>query len=183
MSCVICLKNHGSHENLYELSCKHSFCNSCITHWLLINNHCPCCRKEIVSVKEKKKKLLSFRFSTSDNVIFPINIYDSVVDRIQNIINIIYFNEPCDYNWKIKTENNETICTTNIYKKKNIYELTLYLYEYNDLIIIIISNIKNIIKYNIKDKQNIFNKYIKKLSKNYNKNYNKNLTRNLNKIY
>jgi len=45
MECPVCYKTHTE----YKLTCGHSFCYQCITHWYqeYENNTCPMCRKDI----------------------------------------------------------------------------------------------------------------------------------------
>jgi len=45
MECPVCYKTHTD----YKLTCGHSFCYHCITHWYqeCKNNTCPMCRKDI----------------------------------------------------------------------------------------------------------------------------------------
>lgn len=45
MECPVCYKPHTE----YKLTCGHSFCYQCITHWYqeFENNTCPMCRKDI----------------------------------------------------------------------------------------------------------------------------------------
>jgi len=45
MSCSICIENLNKG---FHLECGHIFHNRCITHWLLENETCPVCRKEIL---------------------------------------------------------------------------------------------------------------------------------------
>tara|TARA_B100001094_G_scaffold97430_1_gene93456 strand:- start:434 stop:970 length:537 start_codon:yes stop_codon:yes gene_type:complete len=43
--CVICLNDIN---NEFTTKCNHSFCNTCITNWLLTHNNCPTCRFDLV---------------------------------------------------------------------------------------------------------------------------------------
>jgi hypothetical protein len=47
LSCNICNNNYNK-NNKFITSCNHTFCNQCITHWLLLNNTCPMCRHDII---------------------------------------------------------------------------------------------------------------------------------------
>ena len=51
-TCNIC-QNTIKNNKKFTTRCHHEFCNSCITHWLLLKNNCPMCRNNIV---EKSKK-------------------------------------------------------------------------------------------------------------------------------
>ena len=45
MTCSICI---GAVQHGFLLECGHSFHNKCITRWLLKNETCPVCRKQII---------------------------------------------------------------------------------------------------------------------------------------
>ena len=45
MECPICYENITDKRTL---SCKHSFCNFCISKWIDKSNSCPCCRTKIM---------------------------------------------------------------------------------------------------------------------------------------
>ena len=47
--CNICLSQFELNECVAELDCKHEFHESCIIHWLKMNNTCPICRSELES--------------------------------------------------------------------------------------------------------------------------------------
>lgn len=44
MSCSICM---GEVTNIIKTPCDHTFCNTCLTSWLMNNNSCPMCRFKI----------------------------------------------------------------------------------------------------------------------------------------
>lgn len=49
--CSICL------EKIYfpfSIRCSHTFHESCIERWMNINNSCPMCRKEIMTLEDEK---------------------------------------------------------------------------------------------------------------------------------
>lgn len=45
MSCSICI---GDIDDEIKTPCNHTFCNSCLTNWLLTNSTCPECRYNII---------------------------------------------------------------------------------------------------------------------------------------
>ena len=49
MTCSICI---GPINDEINTKCKHSFCNKCLTNWLLTNNTCPECRYNIIDINE-----------------------------------------------------------------------------------------------------------------------------------
>jgi E3 ubiquitin-protein ligase SHPRH len=53
MTCSICI---GCIEDKIVTKCKHSFCNGCLTSWLLTNNTCPECRYNIIEVCESESE-------------------------------------------------------------------------------------------------------------------------------
>ena len=101
------MSNNGSicyescEDSNYKLKCNHSFCNKCITHWLLLNSNCPCCRETIIDNTAKEDEAEDEEYEDdqeniniilNENMIVPINITESIVGRINDIINVIYYN-------------------------------------------------------------------------------------------
>ena len=76
-SCSICI---GSVDTSgFKLQCGHMFHNKCITYWLLCNNTCPTCRKQIIYNEELNDGLSqTFIFMNTYNI--PIHS----IDKIQN---------------------------------------------------------------------------------------------------
>jgi hypothetical protein len=48
--CAICLETFNHGETLFRLECLHYFHEPCVTEWLIINDTCPLCRKDVVSI-------------------------------------------------------------------------------------------------------------------------------------
>ncbi|KAI4377305.1 hypothetical protein MLD38_014957 [Melastoma candidum] len=46
--CAVCIERFRIGENLVNLRCEHKFHTRCLVPWLENNNHCPCCRTDIV---------------------------------------------------------------------------------------------------------------------------------------
>jgi hypothetical protein len=87
-SCNICLDNSSN----FTTECNHSFCNSCITNWLLQKNSCPMCRKEFYHVS--KEELEEIELSNYENEIInpPYLNNDSLFRDFMNIHNRYYLN-------------------------------------------------------------------------------------------
>ena len=49
-NCAICKNNYTNINNISKLKCSHHFHTKCIIPWLIDNNSCPCCRKQINSL-------------------------------------------------------------------------------------------------------------------------------------
>ena len=47
MECPICYDAITKESGITTLSCEHSFHLSCIATWIIKNETCPCCRKEV----------------------------------------------------------------------------------------------------------------------------------------
>ena len=53
MSCSICMSDIS---NKVTTPCKHSFCNGCLTNWLLSKSSCPMCRYKIGDIQEQEQE-------------------------------------------------------------------------------------------------------------------------------
>ena len=49
-------QNLINNKNKFITCCNHQFCNSCITHWLLLKDNCPMCRYNIIQKNIKHHK-------------------------------------------------------------------------------------------------------------------------------
>ena len=49
--CAICYQENK--DSCFTTECNHTFCQGCITKWLLTNNNCPLCRTNIVNTTTK----------------------------------------------------------------------------------------------------------------------------------
>jgi len=151
--CSICLSFETS--STYNLECKHSFCNKCITQWLLLNDNCPCCRKQIIETNDETSENgeTSYNFSIliDEPVLMSPDIEESVSSRVEDIINIKYFSEHPSYNWTITEKLTDCCCTTYISKHDSYYKLTLNLYQINNTHYVHIENIVQILKNNKKE--------------------------------
>ena len=53
-TCNIC-QSTIQNKNKFTTNCNHEFCNSCITHWLLLKDNCPMCRHNIIQQNKKEE--------------------------------------------------------------------------------------------------------------------------------
>jgi hypothetical protein len=140
--CCICLEE-SSNSDVFKLTCNHEFCNKCISSWLLFNDTCPCCRKEIIKyVHEPSRKKFSLIFD--ETIIVPDNLKDKVISRVEDLINVIFYEHGASYNWRLDDDNE--YFTTRINTKKNFYYLEVYIYKSNDINCIYITDIYTIKK-------------------------------------
>ena len=173
--CSICLIPDTS--STYNLECNHSFCNKCITQWLLINDNCPCCRKQIIETNsetdENDDTSYNFSILIDESVLMQPDIEESVSGRVEDIINIQYFSQHPNYNWTITEKLTDCFCTTYISKHNSYYKLTLNLYQINNTHYVHIENIVQILKNNKKENtiKNQTQKWRFKQSKNSNNKY------------
>ena len=74
-TCSICYESNVD----FLTTCNHKFCNSCITSWLLTNNNCPLCRKDIYDVENSD-------YEDSDDEDEPYIILNFIRVRTRNNI-------------------------------------------------------------------------------------------------
>jgi hypothetical protein len=137
-NCSICLDT--CEQNTFKLECSHSFCNKCITRWLLMNNSCPSCRANIIennAISETNPEIKIIVGVENNIHIIPI-IYYSILDRIDDIINIVYFQQIAQYSWKV-LENNYYITKINI--KKRSYTIELNMNNIDNTIYILVTDL------------------------------------------
>ena len=72
-NCSICL---NTFKSKVKLSCSHQFCKNCIYKWMLTNNSCPMCRKDI----NYQKGFVKYAFENK----FYINLkkYDIIISNL-----------------------------------------------------------------------------------------------------
>ena len=88
MSCSICIENINDG---FSLDCGHIFHNRCITHWLLENETCPVCRKEILEPikvgSEEVEEPIILIMDTFEDTFAPKNMIESIKLDCQQEIN------------------------------------------------------------------------------------------------
>lgn len=53
MECSICFENC---DDCVLTQCNHTFCSTCITTWISLQNTCPCCRQFLIIRPNKRNK-------------------------------------------------------------------------------------------------------------------------------
>ena len=167
-TCNIC-QSTIHNKNKFTTNCNHDFCNSCITHWLLLKDNCPMCRHDIVEQNKKKEdsdeedsdyyiewpdtnNYLSFNELQDIRKKYREEIYDMCDDMIDDI-NDNYLID-IEYNEKNNFYETEEEIDT---KQKIIYIILKYFPDSDKMKVKFI--FKNKLKYAVKkDKQNFLNK-------------------------
>ena len=108
MSCSICIESIDK-TNMIKTPCDHTFCNKCLTKWLITNTSCPMCRNnfgpsdkseesddddEEISINVEMNDGISKRFQ-SDIEEYYEDFVDRLFDMIDNIEDQEYLR---DYN-------------------------------------------------------------------------------------
>lgn len=75
--CVICLNNIN---NEFITKCNHSFCNTCITNWLLTNNNCPTCRFDLVHNTPQQEQNDDDDEDYENDEFEPVHIEEKLID-------------------------------------------------------------------------------------------------------
>ena len=166
-SCSICIENITTTQ--FKTNCNHIFHNECLMHWLVENDTCPSCRKNLTGTcnlhnSEDSEDSEDIYENTLYNIIYrgdePIteNMYNQIILRIYDYINS-FDDEYCKYKWKDNSLNES-------YTVIKFKKFTVFLkFEYYIL--------NNNIEINCKIKENI----VKKFKKKYNNKYNNYLIR------
>jgi hypothetical protein len=156
MSCSICI-GELSESNKITTPCDHTFCNTCLTHWLMTNHSCPMCRHEICSKPNVHSSGdeeddeegdddgvdLVEEYNIPKNSVTVVNKYihmfeDEMFNLIDNIDNdsylrsrsVHYVNDM--YVMKVCYYHNNKIVSANIvYDPENVYAKMIYSMKYN----------------------------------------------------
>ena len=142
-TCNICFEDISCDE--FKTSCEHKFHNKCLTQWVLSNETCPLCRKNLIQNNyesnyneeidnEMSEDDESFKFEIDDGI---YNIQDDVLffrimDTIHDIEMQLYENpngETISHLWN-KIEN-DIYGFNYIFKRKNLSVDIQFLYDYN----------------------------------------------------
>ncbi len=84
MSCSICMEKT---KNSITTPCKHVFCNTCLTHWLLENTSCPMCRNELGDGKIKQLD----NDEDDDSIQIIVEMNDGISKRFRGDIEQYYY--------------------------------------------------------------------------------------------
>lgn len=126
MSCSICMTDI-IHTNKVVTPCEHSFCNTCLTHWLLTNTSCPMCRHKIgeqEDIDEEEEEdsidLIEEYETTNSNNMNVISKY--ILDFESIMFDMIDDVEDGTYvtNKHIQTCGNKYVTHTSLYDRRKI---------------------------------------------------------------
>lgn len=87
-SCSICIDKSSN----FTTQCNHSFCNSCITNWLLQKNSCPMCRKEFYDISKEEQEEIDISSFENEFVRPPYLNNESIIQDFLRIYNPFYIN-------------------------------------------------------------------------------------------
>ena len=170
MSCSICM-GEVKDVNKIITPCKHIFCNTCLTQWLMSNHSCPMCRKEFGKKSEEEEEgeddieLIEEYMVNNPSYVSVINNYipifeDVMFDLIDNV------------------EDEDFLRDENVQRIENIYVMKYSHYDNNKIIGVDISydpdNVFVRMVYNMKydvpkNKRRSINrnkKYLKRMNRN-----------------
>lgn len=137
MECSICLRKINNKDgSFFRTICNHRFHHKCIIKWLVNNNTCPCCRKNIYENNSKEMEdednFWNYRVCFVDNSIVFYDDYELIIDRLLDIMNILEHEteEYMKYKWFIFHDKDlDEVFRTTIYKKKYNILLDIFLVE------------------------------------------------------
>ena len=103
--CSICLEPPS---NLVKAPCKHSFCNECLTQWLLTQTTCPhadiLCEHNGSDDLELEESDRELSFAIIDTGEIPENIYDKIEHRVEDLVENIFYNNDLKYRWSLDND-------------------------------------------------------------------------------
>lgn len=158
MNCSICLEQINKKE--FKTICGHNFHHNCIINWLIENNNCPVCRKQLNTETSKPKTLRHYvKISNS----FLNDISETVQIKLIQILLEIMDN---NLNEEILAKNDtvEICASTKTKFTKNIYYIDIF--NINNSVYYLDLHEHETIKINTRNLTNFKNKKIKKLNNN-----------------
>ncbi len=123
-SCSICMCTVPTSRSI-TTPCSHTFCNLCLTQWLLNNTSCPLCRSSLGEDKNRVEKQPSDILLRIDANLKGLDLARCLV-RVESVINTSRYGDPPLYTWRV-SENRDFFLTT--LRDKN-YRYTLSI-EFN----------------------------------------------------
>lgn len=106
-SCSICLSNPIPQSKSITTPCSHTFCNPCLTRWLLMHTSCPICRASLGTDKILASRLGAIglvRLNQDYLAGLGLNI-NECFRRVSSLACTILYEEDSLYVWKIIEEN------------------------------------------------------------------------------
>ena len=128
--CSICMDPINEE---FTTTCNHTFCNKCFMVWIMSNDNCPMCRKELTEYDIETPHRLWVSFNDIRDTIFITNYLDKsyhcngfhythILKYLDDLHeNIIKNEDPTFYNWKFL----DNIYSTIIKKKNRIMYLNV----------------------------------------------------------
>ena len=105
-SCSICLSNPIPQSKSITTPCSHTFCNPCLTRWLLMHTSCPICRASLGADKDRQP--LSFGLIRLHHQGYLAGLGLNINEcfrRVSSLACTILYEEDSLYVWKIIEEN------------------------------------------------------------------------------
>ena len=128
-SCAICMSTIPTPLSI-TTPCSHTFCNLCLTQWLLNHTSCPLCRFSLGTDKNQVQKQPSDIVLEIDKNLKGLNLGRSLV-RVDSVINTIRYGDPPLYTWIVNEERDFFLTTF----RDRDYRYTLFIEFYFDAII------------------------------------------------
>ena len=183
--CSICMDKI---KEEYITTCYHKFCNKCFMEWIMSNDNCPICRKQLTKYDIESRLNLyetPTRYNSVRETIYITNYLDrsyhcngfhynhflKYLDDLHD--NIIKNDEPNFYTWKIidniyttiiKKKNMIIYLNVDVFnskKNKNNYYYTIFgeIYDFKNTFVKTKNKDLNYRKYQFKNKKNKSFKY------------------------
>ena len=118
-SCSICLSEAIPESQSITTSCSHTFCNPCLTKWLLMHTTCPLCRTSL-GKDEETSPSFGILIRVRENQLKGLN-RDQCFRRVSSLASTVFHEEASRYAW--------WVCEKNLYRttiRHNATKYTLY---------------------------------------------------------
>lgn len=120
-SCSICLSEAIPKSQSITTSCSHTFCNPCLTKWLLMHTTCPLCRTALGKDEESPQyPFFEILIRVRENQLKGLN-KDQCFRRVSSLASTVLCDEASRYTW--------WVCGKNLYRttiRRNDTKYTLY---------------------------------------------------------
>jgi len=99
-SCSICLSEAIPKSQSITTSCSHTFCNPCLTKWLLMHTTCPLCRTSLGKDKEPHTySSFGILIRVRENQLKGLN-KDQCFRRVSSLATTVLREEASRYTWR-----------------------------------------------------------------------------------